>query len=391
MKLSNKIIFALLICVSIITGCKKDNGSIALNKPVTLKGPLNSSTVEINIDGAESVVFEWSALPDAGANVKYYVLFDKGGTLFSQPVDSIISDNAGVSTKLTLTHQQLDLIAGKAGIGAKKTGLLYWAIDAVSDGKIITSVAVALNVKRPTGLGVVPDVLYLTGSSTETGVELANAIPFKKVSNGLFEAVTSLKTGTYKILSGKDASAKQYYFQDSILFRGTTDMEYTGTTAPVIIRVDFNNSVGLQKIIFSTDVVVTATLATIATLTYKGNHLFDGSNIVFSFLTPGGPGAPSWLGWVEERYKFRFKTDGSDEFFGSPMDGSMGASSDPTIPAFNGRPEGAEPQGYFNLYNVDLNDQWAGCFKFASQFDGRSMKISMFFNPAKYYHSVTVN
>lgn len=391
MKLSSKIIFALLICVSIITGCKKDNGSITLNTPVTLKGPANSSTIEINIDGTESVVFEWSALPDATAGVKYYVLFDKAGTLFSQPVDSLISDNAGVSTKLTLTHQQLDIIAGKAGVGAKKSGTVYWAVDAVSGGKIITSVASMINVKRPTGLGVVPDVLYLSGTSTEAGSDIAAAIPFKKVKSGLFEAVTSLKAGTYKILSGTDASAKQYYFQDSILFRGTTEMTYNGNTSPVLIRVDFNNSVGLQKVITSAEVVVTATLATIGTLTYKGNHVFEGNNIVFNFLRPGGPGAPSWLGWVEERYKFKFKTDGSDEYFGSSMDGSMGLTYDPAVPAFNGRPEGSEPRGYFNMYNVDLNDQWAGCYKFATQFDGKPMKISLFFNPAQYYHSVTAN
>jgi hypothetical protein len=390
MKKIKYIITVALLGILIMYGCKNDDNLTTLPTPSTLQAPSDSVNIMLNIDSTGTVIFKWSKLPGSQSNVKYYILFDKAGTMFTNPVDSILADNSGIATQATITDQILDSIAGVVGIGQKKSGKIYWAIDAITSTKVITTVASFISVQRPTGLGTVPDSLYLTGDATEGGADITNAIPFKKVSNGLFESVTSLKSGTYRIVSGKTSDAKQYYFSDSVLYRGDTPMEYNGDTSPVLIRIDFNSTVGLQKIISSAQIVCVANMVTIATLQYQGNHVFTATNALFNFLVPGGPGAPSWLGWVEQRYKFMLQTDNGEEWFGSPYDDNMDASSDPiNDPIYNPDPNGGQPAGYFRVYNVDPNDYWGGCYKFSDSFNGHPFNLKLDFNPSKYVHSIT--
>lgn len=383
-------LFPLLILGMI--ACSKSDEGQKLFAPVNLIGPVENSEIELDIfeEGGE-VVFEWSALPTATDQTRYTVLFDREGTKFEMPAASVVSDNEGKATSLTLTHEELDAIAEQAGVGAKKSGRLKWAVDASSGSNIVTSVAAGFTVKRPSGLGITPAQLFLTGLASEGGGDLQAAVPFRKVSSGVFEVITKLNPGSYKVVSEKTGEAIAYYFENGELFRGDQPMTFTGEASPALIRIDFNNTVGSQKVILSAEMIVTATQARVATLTYTGNHVFENTNAVFNFLKPGGAGAPDWLGWEEERYKFRLKTDQGDEFYGSPYNADMNASSDPLSPVFNQRPDGSQPATYFSVYPVDPNDFWAGSYKMASRFDGRSMKVKLDFNPAKYQHSFTLN
>jgi len=390
MKKIKNIINVALLFVLMISGCKNDENLTILPTPSTLLAPSDSVNIALNIDSTGTVAFKWSMLPGNQSNVKYYILFDKEGTKFSNPIDSILADNSGSATQATISDQILDSIAGGVGIAQKKSGKIYWAVDAITSSKVITTVASYITVQRPTGLGTVPDSLYLTGDATEGGADITNAIQFKKVKNGLFESVTSLKSGTYSIVSGKTSNARQYYFKDSVLYRGDTPMEYNGATSPVLLRIDFNNTVGLQKIISSAQIVCVANMVTIATLQYQSNHVFVATNALFNFLVPGGPGAPSWLGWVEQRYKFMLQTDNGQEWFGSPFNDNMDASSDPVIdPVYNPDPNGGQPAGYFRVYNVDPNDYWGGCYKFSDSFNGHPFNLKLDFNPSMYVHTIT--
>lgn len=386
------IVHLFVILVLSIMGCSKSDQVQTLFEPVKLLGPVEDSEIELDLYNTKGVViFEWSALPNANDQTKYSVLFDYEGTKFEMPAESLLSDNEGKSTKLTLTHETLDLVAEKVGIAAKKMGAIKWAVDASTGERIITSVAGRLVVKRPSGLGIVPGQLFLTGIATEGGPDLQAAIPFKKLRNGLFELISALKAGTYKLVSDQSSDAIAYYFENGELFRGEKEMNFDAPEAPALIRVDFNNTVGIEKVILAVEMIVTATHATVAKLEYSGNHVLENKNAVFNFLKPGAPGAPDWLSWVEERYKFRFKTNQGDEYYGSPMNADMNASSDPLYTVFNQRPDGAEPKGYLNIYQVDANDFWAGCFKMASRFDGQGMSIKLDFNPVQYQHSFALN
>lgn len=372
--------------------CTKSDDDQKLPTPVKLLAPAENSTIELDIFEAEgNVVFEWSALPTANEQTTYTVLFDREGTLFEMPAASVLSDDDGHATKLTLTHEALDAIAEKAGIAAKKEGKLRWAVDASTGSSPITSMAGKLTIKRPSGLGITPQQLFLTGTATEGGDAIQHAIPFRKVKDGVFELISGFKEGTFKIVSAQTDDAATYYFADGELFRGDQAMEFSADAAPTLIRVDFNNTVGVQKIILSAEMIVTATHAKIASLSYAGNHVFENNNAIFNFLKPGGSDAPDWLSWEEERYKFRLQTDQGDEFYGSPYNADMNASSDPQLPVFNARPDGSVPDGYYGLYSVDPNDFWAGCYKMATKYDGKPMSVRLDFNPDKYEHSFTLN
>lgn len=385
----NRIIYFFLLLSLIWVACSKDDDTqMNFPKASSLIAPANSTVIILDPDNSMSTTFSWSKLPDQNleGQISYRVLFDKDGTLFQIPLKIYPSDNGGADTTLTLSHSELELVAGLAGIPGKKSGKVKWAVDAIVGTDTITTVAGLITLNRPTSLGAVPAALYLKGNATENG-----NIAFHKSAEGEFELITSLKAGTYLISNSPDAEATEYYFANDELFRGSQPMAYEGSTQPVIIHVSFNNASGSVAVITSLEAFIVANDVTFATFNYVGNQQFAATNAEVHFLKPGDSNAPTWLGWVEERYKFRVKTDNGLFVFGSYMDASMFGSVIPGLIPSDKRPEGAQAAYYFNVYTVDPNDYWAGCYKFASAADGKKVNINLYFNSdAQYYHTVQV-
>src|SRR4051812_5365515 len=118
-----RLLYTLMALVA-ITACKKLNfdkekkgESIA---DFTLSAPSNNSNILLNASTPnDQVVMSWSAAKaGVGAAVKYtWIAALKTGSLES-PIISIMADNAGSSTQLTLTQKQLDDALKAAGIAA---------------------------------------------------------------------------------------------------------------------------------------------------------------------------------------------------------------------------------------------------------------------------------
>lgn len=385
----NRIIYFSLLLSLIWVACSKDD-DVQMNYPKasSLIAPENNTVVILDPDNNMSSTFSWSKLPDQNLSgqVTYRVLFDKDGTLFQNPLKIYSSDNEGSDTTLTIAHSELETVAGLAGIPGKKSGKVKWAVEAIVGTDTITTVAGLITLNRPTSLGAVPETLYLKGDATENG-----SIAFHKTAEGEFELITSLKAGTYTLSNSADAEATEYYFINDELFRGSQPMSFEGNTQPVIMHVSFNNASGSVAVISSLEAFIVANDKTFATFNYVGNQQFAASTGDIHFLKPGDPDAPSWLGWVEERYKFRVKTEDGLFVFGSYMDASMFGSVIPGLTPSDKRPDGAQPAYYFNVYTVDPEDYWAGCYKFASAVDGKKVNINLYFNSdAQYYHTVQV-
>ena len=373
--------------LSIVLGACSDDDEMQINlpKPSHLMGPENNTVIALDPDNNASSTFSWSSLPDNGlvGEVTYQVLFDKDGTLFEMPVMALKSDNNGKDTVLTILHSELDEIAGLAGIPGKKSGVLKWAVEAIVDQDTITSVAGSVTVNRPTSLGDIPEMLYLTGSAIDGG-EMA----FHKSSAGEFDIITSLQNGEFHIQSATSGNFSSYYLEGGELFRGETPMVSDGEKV-VLIKVSFNNAEGDVYTINAFEMILVANGETMAQLDYVGDQTFEAKNVPISFLNPGDPNAPDWLGWVEERYKFRVKTDKGDLIYGSYMDASMFGSNVPGLTPTDQRPDGAQPAYYFNIYTVDPDDYWAGCYKLGSATDGNKVNVTVYFkSDAQYYHQV---
>jgi hypothetical protein len=148
--------------------------------------------------------------------VLYEVAFDQEGGDFSAPFYTIVSNNRGVENKLTLTHGQLNQIAALGGAEFFEKKKFKWTVLASKGTNVKKATAArVIELERPGGFDVLPGSVYLYGSATEVGDNLANALKMKQVSPGVFEIFTKLKAGTYKFTDGTTGTPNQYHVFDN--------------------------------------------------------------------------------------------------------------------------------------------------------------------------------
>ena len=115
----------------LLSACKKDDYKLNTNlQPVSrLTAPADNKFVKLQPATSATVSFEWDqARAEDGSLVLYEVAFDKENGDFSNPIAKYTSDGGGVQNKLSLSHKELNSIAGAAGIPALGTGKLKWTV-----------------------------------------------------------------------------------------------------------------------------------------------------------------------------------------------------------------------------------------------------------------------
>lgn len=372
----SQIILTSLAAMLIIVGCKKDE---KMNH--TQVSPVNSlyapaDNAFLNLGAKSSAVFEWEAAKaeDNGV-VLYDVVFDKEDGDFSNPIYTIPSDGNGLKRTLTMSFADLNKIAGMAGIQPEETAKLKWTVIS-SKGINVQEAKVSrlIEVERPAGFAM-PAELYITGSSTEGGEELSNAIAMKQVGTSSFEIYTSLKEGEY-FFAERNTGTPATYFIDGNKLKADGKTEVSGTEKVYRIRVDFTNA--------TTDIVEVESVGLwfapdnkfLFEIPYASNGVWEINDAAIEFKQE------DW--GRDERYKFRFKTvaeDGSsnDEWYGS-------TNSD------NNRPTETTAASYWYMVPV-FDDRWNNSFKFDERVDNNTSDIKVIFNstvPA-YTHVITPN
>lgn len=239
-------LFALL-CLSFI-GCSKDERDINmdLTEVKNLFTPVADESILLKPASGQTVVFEWEQAKAAdGSLVLYEVAFDQENGDFSAPFYTLVSDNRGVLNKLTLTHGDLNRIAELGGSTFFEKKKFRWTVMA-SKGTNVKKAAMSriIELERPGGFAVLPGNLYLTGTATENGDVLANAMKMRQIEPGVFEIYSKLKAGTYKFVDATSGTPKEYYIFDdnginAIGMNGVS--EFTGPDKIMRIRMDFNN------------------------------------------------------------------------------------------------------------------------------------------------------
>jgi len=358
-------IFFLFSFVLLLTGmgCKKSY-NYSLDQTVspvsTLFTPQDSFFVKLQPATGASVVFEWSEAQAAdGSLVQYEIAFDTAGDNFKHPVFKIASDGVGVNNQATLTHSQLNQIANLAGIPSLGTGNLYWTVYSTKGlNEVPAAQTRMITVQRPAGFANIPADVYLTGSATEGGTDLSQALPMKQTANGVFELYTSLKSGGTYQFTDRNAGTPVTFYIGSQGLTQTGSTTYSDTTAQVRFNLDFNNATGTVTVIRSVGVWFSQYDAVTYILTYSGNSIWvdNGQLIQLPAVSYG----------LEDRYKFQF-----------------------TVNYGGGVPTSSTPASYWYLFPV-TDDQWDYTFKFNASLNNNVKNNIILYMQAgsPYTHSV---
>ena len=291
------IILYIVTVFCLVWACKeKDNldplGNWTISAPV-LSTPSDNSNLVLNENAPDEIIqFTWEkATTSSNYQVKYFLVLDSANsTDFSTPIYKISADNNGKSLIATLKSKDVDEALSYAGYNAGQEVSLTWAVIAQSlDKEIITSRDISI---KRFATETLPIQLFISGTATEKGSDLSQAIPMRSLLNAngqptyIFELYTSLKAGkTYNFYSKTVSPSLKY---------GGTGGNLTKNGAAIIASADGqyritvnlnNNSYSLLKI-DKWSVVggnIPGGWGGDEPLSYKGNSLWEGSiNLVSS-------------------------------------------------------------------------------------------------------------
>lgn len=369
----------LLLIIVAAASCKKDVKTLNLNlNPVSsLTLPADQAAVTlvpVPPAGTQlaSVAFSWAATSaEDGQLVLYEIVFDKESGDFSNPVYKSVSDNGGVNTQITLTHQDLAKIADAGGIGPSSTGKLKWTVIASkATNKKTASVSRIIQLTRPAGFTTLPATLYLTGTATEGGSDVTKAIALKKTAAGAFELYSSLAAGSYQLSETNTAAGRKFYIDNTgVIKEGTTATTVTGTTKVYRLRYDFNVATSQTAEITDIGIFQSGPNNEIGHLAYTGNSTWASPVIPIVFF--------QFTGFRDERYKFIFHLSSGNEYYGSTN-------------ANNNGPIG-QPAPYFYLVPVN-NSQFDYTYKLPPASDNHHAQITVLLQAANpYTHNVVVS
>ena len=368
----------ILVCLAVamlsLSSCKKTEK--ALNDSIGTVGslmiPQNQQNIKLMPSNALATQqFKWStATAEDGGLVLYEVAFDKENGDFSKPVFKVVSDGAGVLPQVTITHKELTKIAALCGVNASSIGNLKWTVIASkATNKKADSENRILQLERPAGFAEVPANLFITGSATEAGEEIAKAIKFRKLEEGVFEIYTTLKPGSYQLVDQTMAAARKFYADGTAIKEGTNTINVTSTANVYYLKYDFNvASVLDQAEVQGLGLYMSAYGNEIGQLTYASNGTWQSGNIPVAFYP---------FSWgKDERYKFALRTATGIRYLGSSN-------------VNNSSPVG-QGAAYAYLYPVS-NDQWNNTYKFDPAADNKNVKVLVKLNAdGPYTHQVII-
>ena len=320
--------FALFISTLLLfAGCAKDERDINLNLTGVpgLFTPADNKFIKLKPAANLTETFEWDqAKAEDGSLVLYEVAFDQENGDFSSPFYTVVSDNRGVNNKLTLSHGDLSRIASLGGSAFFQRKKFRWTVLS-SKGTTVKKAAASriIDLERPGGFAVLPGALYITGTATEGGPNLASASKMMQVSPGVFEIFTKLKAGTYQFVDALTGTPNRYYtFDDAgikaIGVNGSTT--FSGPDKIQRIILDFNNINAKSADVISIQMWYCMAGAFKTTLNYTTNGEWRSSGYIADWIPQG------WAPLGEERYKYKMVyNDGTgnkdlwiNSFFGDP-------------------------------------------------------------------------
>lgn len=374
----HRLALLLLLAGSLLTGCKKDDAVLdnTISPVANFISPADNTSIKLDPPSNAAVTFEWSQARAAdGTLVLYEVLFDKEGGDFSKPVYSTTSATGGQDTKLVLSHSDLNRIANLAGIKSQEKGKLKWTVNASKGLNVVRAASTRLlELERPAGFAIIPANLFLTGAGTEAGADLSQALPFKRISAGIFELYTRLGPGEVKLVDQTTGTPTAYYLSGAKLLEGPQATSPAAAPTVYRVQVDFNNGAATLTEVVSIGLWVSAENKVITDIPYASKGIWKIENTPIEFHQE------SW--GRDERYKFLFT---EKDAAGATTKRYMGSSN-----ADNQRAKADTPPAYFYLVPGPDN-QYDYTFKFQTEADKKNVDITLKLQPdAPYTHEIVV-
>lgn len=378
MRKLNIIIPYLLALSIILVACDDTMGDSdsRLTEVETLIEPANEKAVVLEPSPTASVYFEWDYTDAKNSGTAIYqIAFDKPEGDFSEPVYVIGSDNNGYNNSVTISHKQLNKIAGMMGIGASETGAFKWTVFSIKGTKTTKAKqANTITVTRLAGFEDLPIDVYITGEATEGGADISKAYKMKAVAGGEFEIYTQLKAGSeFFFTDGITADARKFYTSESVIKEnGVSTVSIDGVYRVVL---DFNIGASTYSLVQGIGFYFSPMNAILFELPYVGNGIFK-ANATVTFKQE------SW--GRDERYKFMMQIK---------EDGGTGAEQQlewGTLNQTDSRPNPTSPESYYYLKLRTDVTRWENKWKLAGDFDGVPAEYTVYLQADKpYTHTVT--
>lgn len=355
-------LISILLIFTLLFSCsdKNDESEQLIIEPVkTLLTPNNGHSVSLAY-GANNIEFSWNrASVGTGVTPFYEVVFIPEGGDLNSPLWKIKSDNAGKDNKVKISHQQLDLIAKKAGTPEGGSCALEWTVSASSGLQNISATKTNKITIIRSAPFTAPSSLYITGDATEAGPSMNEALEFTKLSTSKFEIFTKLEASkAYKIVDSKDQNSKRSFsIKDGKLNEVDVDSNIS-KSALYRITVDFNDGTVSFIEINNLRLIFCINENMIVDLKYKGKGIWK-SDPNYLFLPNEGWGK-------EDRYKFKMNVvdgRGTKDFIWG------------TKNATDGGPNGQE--SYFYIKESFNNDIWADKWKFKGEYDKKGIVVTV--------------
>lgn len=358
----NKILILLAVSLMIVSCTEDMKYKDARVTPVeTLYEPSEGLTIKLSSADGASSYFSWEpARTQDNGPATYEVVFDEVGGDFSEPLYVVPSDNNGSLAGASVSHIILNLVGEFAGADIGEEASVIWTVRSSRGlNTAISSEYRTLNFIRLFSIPS-PDAVYITGAATEGGTDLAEALPFKRIDNGVFEIYTKLTAGqSYKFVDQKEVSStlRTFYFDTDPLTETPLRESYDGTGETVATQTGIYRI----KLTFTASSISFVEIQSVwwfhceteveqLEIPYLGKGIWKGSGTI---TLPR-------RGWgVEERYTFRVHTGDGTEVWGT----LFGTDSGPA----NDAPADSE---YFHIkvHPVNPGDAAADKWKLAQKF-----------------------
>lgn len=285
------------------------------------------------------------------------------------------SGNNGFGNNVTISHKQLNKIAGMAGIFPSETGSVKWTVFSSKGTKVMKATSEnTITITRLAGFEEVPVDVYVTGDGSEGGTDLSKAQKMKAVAGGEFEVYTKLKAGTaFYFTDGITGTPRKFYTSEGLVKENGTST--VATEGVYRITLDFNTGASTYTLIVGIGFYFSPVGQILFELPYKGNGVFQ-ANATVTFKQEG---------WGrDERYKFRMavKENGGA--------GELKELEWGTLNQTDSRPTPTSPASYYYIRLLTNITQWDNKWKLMGEFDGVPAVYTVYLQADKpYTHSVT--